>query len=230
MNAALQYSMFHKVLFPEIQQVIDHENSDAFVLSRVIRYLLDRQTSMKGLPIVLFDFETTGFDPHSDRIIEIGAMKILDGEIVGEFSSLVNPERPLSSASKTITGISDDMLVGQPKIGEVLPKFMEFFSGAVLVAHNAEFDMGFLRANAGRLGVLLSWPCYCTLKLARAYLPQLESRSLDALAQFYGLSFEARHRSIGDVKVTAAVLQKLLHENMASLSEWQHFAPFTVND
>ena len=106
--------------------------------------------------------------------------------------------------------------------------FFRFIDGAILVAHNADFDWAFLRNGAARLGYQLSWPCFCTLKLARALLPQLESKNLDSLAKHFSLDFEARHRAIGDCKVTHGVLMGLLTGATPPLITWQDLQPYAV--
>ena len=120
------------------------------------------------------------------------------------------------------------MLADKPDISEVLPKFLNFIKGSILVAHNASFDMGFLKAESSRLDVDLEWSACCTLKLARVFLADLESKSLDAIAKHYGFIFESRHRSIGDVKVTVSFLQRLLTDEREKLVSWADMQSFEV--
>ena len=120
------------------------------------------------------------------------------------------------------------MLIDQPEIKEILPKFLEFISGSILVAHNASFDVGFLKAEAKRLNIELEWSAFCTLKLARTFLANLESKSLDAVSKHYGFVFESRHRAIGDVKVTVSFLQRILADQAHNLIIWKDMAPFEV--
>ena len=118
--------------------------------------------------LVVVDLETTGSDPVRDRITEIGAVKIRGGEVVGEFATLVDPGRPIPPQIVTLTGITTAMLTDAPRIESVLPSFFEFARGSILVAHNARFDMGFLRQNAIRLH--LPWTfslSLCTVTMAR---------------------------------------------------------------
>lgn len=223
----LAYTMFHDVLFPK-EDASNSGDMGELYLARVLRYLPQMTAALRDQTLVIFDFETTGLDSDRDRIIEIGGIKVVNGQIVDEFSTLVDPEIPITSTITQITGITSEMLKGMPTIGDVLPGFLEFFKDAILVAHNAEFDLAFLKAAASRVGYQLQWPCFCTLKLARVLLPQLESKNLDTLAMHYGLQFEARHRSIGDCKVTSAVLQFLLKNEGQGLQQWQDFDPFKV--
>jgi DNA polymerase III epsilon subunit family exonuclease len=229
MSGPLEHSMFHAVLFPpELDSKGDDEAGAVLTLRRLTRYLPDPAHDVLASPIVIFDLETTGLDPTVDRIIEIGGLKIVRGEVVAEFSSLVTTNVELTEEIQRLTGITPDMLVGQPTIQDVLPKFLEFISGSILVAHNAEFDMSMLRAAASRQGVDLEWACFCTLKMARELLGFLENRKLDTLAAHYGLTFEARHRAIGDIKVTAGVLAGMLEREASGLKRWGQFANYVV--
>jgi DNA polymerase III epsilon subunit family exonuclease len=222
----LQHSIFYGVLFPP--EIANTSEQGDFNLLRCVAFEPTEQLIIKGAPLVVFDLETTGLNPHHDRIIEIGAQKFVNGELVGEFSTLIACPYPLSQVITQITGITDEMLVGQPPVEQVLEEFLSFMQGCILVAHNAIFDIGFIKASLKRMGVELAWPTFCTLKLARQLLPELGRNNLDTLADHFGLEFEARHRSIGDVKVTAAVLAELLAHEGKHLTTWQDFAPFTV--
>ena len=133
-----------------------------------------------------------------------------------------------SSDIVTLTGITQEMLQGQPQMGAVLPEFLRFIEGSILVAHNAEFDMGMLKAACSRQGLELEWPCFCTLKMAREMLADLENKKLDTLAAHYGLSFESRHRAIGDIKVTVGVLAGLLRQEAAAIERWDQLQPYVV--
>lgn len=221
----LQHSMFHKVFFPAEED--DAAAQDLF-LQKVLRYLAPKDRPIKDCKLVVFDFETTGLDTAKDRIIEIGALKVEAGKPTGEYSTLIQPDIPLPETVEKITGITADMLEGQPTIEEKWDEFLEFIDGSILVAHNAEFDMGFLRNVSQRLGYQVQWPCFCTLKLARQLLPDLESKNLDTIAKHYDLTFEARHRSIGDCKVTSAVLQSFLTNEGRELVYWDDFEPYSV--
>jgi len=163
-------------------------------------------------PIVVFDFETTGLDTKNARIIEIGAIKYVNRIEVDRMSTLVNPNIKILPIITKITGITQDMLVSAPSILETLPSFHNFLRGSIGVAHNAEFDLNMLHYESERIGVCCDYTVICTLKLARMFV-KTGRRNLDALAEHFNLSFESRHRSIGDILVTAGVLWKLLDEN-----------------
>ncbi len=175
-------------------------------------------------PFVIFDFETTGLDTRQARIIEIGAIKYKNRKEVARFSQLIDPGMKVSSEITKITGIDNGMLKGQPPIQDVLPAFHEFLRGSVGVAHNAEFDMGMLYHESNRLGISCDYTLICSLKLARA-LVKIESRSLDSLARHYKLTFQSRHRSIGDILVTADVLWNMFDENK-NLQTFKDLLPY----
>jgi DNA polymerase-3 subunit epsilon len=179
---------------------------------------------LRDLPIVIFDFETTGLDVKTARIIEIGAIKYRQGKEVGRFSTLVHPGQKLPPETFGLTGINDDMLADAPPLQDVFYNFHEFFRGCVGVAHNAEFDCGIMLHESARLGMSCNYHIICSLKMARA-LVQCERKNLDALAQHYNLTFESRHRSIGDILVTAAVLWNMLkeHPELKTLGDLQPY-------
>ena len=227
MSTPLAYSIFHDIIFPKSDGA-DVAGSEHLKLRKTVRHNVRSRAIVSDLSLVVFDFETTGLDDVQDRIIEIGAQKIVSQEVVSEFSVLINPGMPLPAEVERITGITDDMLVGKPSIAEVLPDFLKFIEGHILVAHNAAFDMGFLRNSCSGIGVDVDWPSFCTLKMARELLPGLERKNLDTLAEYYGLQFEARHRSIGDVKVTVEVLHNMLQNEGQHIRCWEDLSPFCV--
>ena len=225
MSDLLQFSMFQDVLFPPEADNRGAAESNEFSLQKLIRYQPAESTLLASSSLVVFDFETTGLDAREDDIIEIGAIRLENFQPVEEFSTLLSVDREVSGTITKLTGITNEMLVGQPVLKNTLPDFLKFIDKSILVAHNAEFDMGFLRAACKKLGYNILWPSFCTLKLARQLLPQLESKNLDSLARHYELTFEARHRSIGDAKVTAAVLKKLLDHEGSDLKTWNDIKP-----
>lgn len=226
MSTQLGHSMFQDVLFPPT--LAEGPDAEDLRLRRLKRYIPEPSLAYLGAPLVVFDLETTGLDPEVDRIIEIGAVKMVGFEPVGEFASLVSTSVELTDEIIKLTKITPQMLEGQPRVQEILPKFLEFIEGSILVAHNAEFDLSMIKAACSREGIDLEWPCFCTLKMARELLPDLENKKLDTLAQYYGLTFEARHRSIGDVKVTAGVLKGLLAREAKERTRWSDLKAFTV--
>jgi DNA polymerase III epsilon subunit len=214
--------VFHEALFPsDGQALILNQTSDRdFALRRMVHFSLPPSVDLRETPVVLFDTETTGLDSELDRIIEFGALKVLDGKVVDEFWSFVRTDIELTQNIINLTGITQQMLDGQPEISEVLPKFLKFIKGSILVAHNAEFDMSMLRAEANRLGYELQWPCFCTLKLTRRVFPGLPRYNLDTLAEHFKLTFEARHRAVGDVKVLNGIFQQILENDELGVTTW----------
>jgi DNA polymerase III epsilon subunit family exonuclease len=217
-------SLFKRVFFPEKQQ--EESGTDSFGLRSVIKSMVQPETVLRSSRLVVFDFETTGLDTSSDRIIEMGAVAVTGSGTLQEFSFLIDPGVQISERITEVTGITNAMLKGKPKIDQILPSFFEFVGDGILIAHNAEFDYAFLRSESDRLGIEFELPCFCTLKMARAFLPELERKTLDHLAEHYGLSFESRHRSIGDCKVTLDVLKNLLND--FGLSTWKDVREYRV--
>lgn len=171
------------------------------------------ERSLFDTTIVVVDLETTGGDPSRDAITEIGAVKVRGGEVLGEFATLVDPGRSIPPQIVRLTGITEAMVYDAPKIGEVLASFVEFARGSLLVAHNARFDMGFLRHHASRLG--MEWPFHtslCTVRLARRVLTRDEAPTvrLGALAELFAVSVRPTHRALDDARATVEVLHRLL--------------------
>ncbi|BBX16015.1 hypothetical protein CRI77_26755 [Mycolicibacterium duvalii] len=172
--------------------------------------------SLRETTFVVVDLETTGGRASGDRhdaITEIGAVKVRGGEVLGEFATLVDPGRAIPPQIVALTGITSAMVYDAPRIEAVLPSFLEFCRGAVLVAHNAGFDVGFLRAAAERNQV--PWPrppVLCTVRLARRVLTRDEAPSvrLSALAQLFGASTRPTHRALDDARATVDVLHGLI--------------------
>ncbi|MBX6396031.1 MAG: PHP domain-containing protein, partial [Alicyclobacillaceae bacterium] len=162
---------------------------------------------------VVFDTETTGLNAREHTLIEIAAVKVRGGEITGQFATLIDPGVPIPPKIQELTGISNDMVRGQPKLEEVMEKFRQFADGAVLVAHNAEFDMGFLHAAAMRTG-LPPWsqPVLDTLALSRVLYPQDRNHRLKTLTQKFGVELVNHHRAVADAEATAKVFLHLLRE------------------
>ena len=159
---------------------------------------------------VVFDIETTGFSPIKNRIIEIGAVKVEKGKITDRFSTFVNPEVPIPFEIEKLTGINDNMVLDAKKIEEVLPEFLEFCKGCVLVAHNANFDMSFIMENAKRLGYPTEYTYVDTVPIARLLFPNQAKHTLDAVAKTLGISLENHHRAVDDAEATAEIFVKMI--------------------
>lgn len=168
---------------------------------------------LSEVTFVVVDLETTGGRAGSDAITEIGAVKVRGGEVLGEFQTLVNPGVPVPAQITVLTGITNAMVLPAPRIDEVLPTFLEFVRGAVLVAHNAPFDVGFLRAAARATGH--PWPgnqVVDTVRLARAVVTRDEvpNHKLSTLAGLFRAEVTPDHRALSDARATVDVLHALL--------------------
>ena len=174
-------------------------------------------------PYVVFDIETTGFSPLTDKIIEIGAVKVVNGEITDKFSTFVNPDIPIPFRIEQLTSINDSMVLPAPKIDQVLPDFLKFCEGCALVAHNASFDVSFIAHNAEELGLPFDPTVLDTVTLARILLPQLNRYKLDTVAKALNVSLENHHRAVDDAGATAeifvAFLKMLKERDISTLDE-----------
>ena len=168
--------------------------------------------NLREATYVVFDIETTGLSITTDKIIEIGAVKIVQGVVTDRFETFVNPHRKLSTKISDLTGITDDQLVDAPSIEEVLPKFLDFIKGTVLVAHNAHFDVDHIRHNAFNLSLDVPQnPVIDTLNLARYfYSNELKRFNLDAVAKYFKVSSFTHHRAGDDAKATSEVFMLML--------------------
>ncbi|MBX5437100.1 MAG: PolC-type DNA polymerase III [Alicyclobacillaceae bacterium] len=205
--------------FPEAYQA--GRKHGVKVLFGVEAYVVDDGTPLVYRPadvplgpdteFVVFDTETTGLNAREDTLIEIAAVRMRGREIVDTFQMLVDPERPLSHKISELTGITPDMLQGQPRLGDALAAFRRFADGAVLVAHNAEFDVGFLGRCAERLGMPpYTEPVIDTLALARVLFPGEKNYRLKSLTQKLGVELVNHHRALADAEATAKVFAHML--------------------
>ena len=172
------------------------------------------EATLGELDYVVVDVETTGVAPsRGHRVTEIAAVQVSGGRVAGEFSTLVNPERPIPARIRELTGITDEMVADAPTFGDVSDVVREELEERVFVAHNVPFDWRFLSAEMRRSRSLTpEGPRLCTLRLARRALPELPRKGLDAVARHYGVEVDGRHRALGDALATATVLLRLLEE------------------
>ena len=226
--------------FPDAMNAIG--KSDLKVIYGVEAYLIDDLGSVVTMPrgqslddtFVVFDIETTGLSKETESITEIGAVKVVDGKIIDRFSTFVNPERPIPTEITKLTGITNEMVADAPVITEILPKFLEFCQDAVLVAHNANFDTGFIRLNAERkCGIEVKNTVLDTLELSRALLPELKKHKLDIICEQLGVSLEGHHRAVNDAEATAEVFLKfidmLVEKEIYKVDDINVFSSQTVN-
>lgn len=161
---------------------------------------------------VVFDLETTGAKAPPCRITEIGAYKVENCELVGEFHTLVNPEVPIPPFITSLTGISDDMVRDAPRFYEVVDDFLRFIGDSVLVAHNSPFDLGFLNHEISMVHdeCRVGNPALCTVQLSRRLLPDIENHKLKTVASYYSVDLINHHRASDDARATAKIFINLL--------------------
>lgn len=202
--------------FPDANHALDH-GDDFKVIYGVEGYLVDDLkeivTDQKGQTLddtyVVFDIETTGFSPVTNRIIEIGAVKVENGQVTDRFSTFVNPEVPIPFEIEKLTGINDSMVIDAETIECVLPRFLEFVGDAALVAHNANFDVSFIKENAKRQDIPVDFTYVDTVGMARMLLTGQAKYTLDAVAKTLKVSLENHHRAVDDAECTAQIFLKL---------------------
>lgn len=173
---------------------------------------------LRDLEFVVLDVEATHERRTPARIIEIGAYRVREGEILDSFETLINPEAAVPRFLANLTGISSDMLLTAPKFADIAHDWLEFIGDAVLVAHNANFDMPLLNREIGRVfpGYRLRNTHLCTVNLARRLVPAVESHGLDSLVAYFGLEVPRRHRAADDARATAQVFLRLLNDLSAN--------------
>ena len=194
------------------------EKLDFKVIYGVEAYLVDDTRKIVINPagqdfkgeFVVFDLETTGFSALVDRVIEIGAVKIKNNEIVDRFSTFVNPQIPISFRIENLTGINDQMVMNSGTIEQILPDFIEFCKGCVMVAHNAEFDMSFIINNAEKMGIEFAPTYIDTVLLSQFLIPALHNYKLDTLTKHLNVVLDNHHRAVDDAEATAHIFLKLV--------------------
>lgn len=160
---------------------------------------------------VVFDLETTGLSPDKDTIIEIGALKVIQGKVTERFSEFINPHQPLTAQISELTGITDGMLAGARDLQPVVSDFVDFSEGFVVVGHNLSFDYRFTKNAADKFGLSFDREGIDTLKIAKTVHKDLPSRSLGALCEHYGIINSSAHRAYHDALATAKLYQTLGH-------------------
>ncbi len=191
----------YKLVFPEPAKTVKVKS--VFELDEKLPDELLKDT------FVVFDLETTGIELMSNGITEIGAVKVVDGKIVEQFQTLVKPDYRITAENVAITGITEEMVKNSPKISSVIPDFMKFIDGAILVAHNAEFDVKFVKRFAGAEEYEIKNKVLDTVELARACLPQLKNHKLNTIADHFGIVFH-HHRALSDAYATAEIFIELM--------------------
>ena len=204
--------------FPEAHKLLGVNNPDMKVIYGVEAYLAPDKTPCVSFPrgqdidtvYCVLDLETTGLAFRTEKITEVGIMKIQNGEVLDEFSCFVNPEKPIPPEVVEVTNITDDMVKDAETIDKVMPKIIEFVGDSVLVAHNADFDIGFLKYNAQQLGLKLDNTYLDTLRLAKDLFPDYKKYKLGKIAENLGIKVEVAHRALDDVDTTVKVFNVML--------------------
>lgn len=162
-----------------------------------------RGKTLKDLEYVILDIETTGLEPTQAEITEIGALKVIGKEVKDIYSSLIKPKQSISAEITKLTGIDDEMVKDFPPAEQILPKFLDFIGDAILIAHNAAFDLPFIKYHTKQLlNKEFNNQVACTLKTSRFLLPQLPNHKLHTVAEHFKLKVVNRHRAMGDVELT----------------------------
>lgn len=183
-------------------------------------YLVDDEIHMVKNPkdisieeetYVVFDIETTGFDPYNDKIIEIGAVKLKGNKIIDRYSTFINPERKIPEEIIKLTNITDDMVKDSPTIEEELPNFLKFVENATLVAHNASFDVGFITQKSKLINIDISPTVIDTLQWSRNIRKDKSRHGLKAICKDYGIDLDNHHRAVDDAEATAEVFKKFIN-------------------
>lgn len=207
--------------FPEAHKLLGVDNPDMKVIYGVEAYLAPDNTKSvynnKGQEIdttyCVLDLETTGFSAKTEKITEIGIMKVKNGEVIDEFSCFVNPEKHIPQRVSEVTNITDDMVKDAKTIKEVFPDVLEFLgdpNNTVIVAHNANFDVGFLKQNAINLGYKFDYTYLDTLSLAKDLFPNYKKYKLGKIAENLGIKVEVAHRALDDVDTTVKVFRVMM--------------------
>ena len=204
--------------FPEAHKYLEKDHPDLKVIYGVEAYLAPDRTPVVSFPkeqdidttYCVLDLETTGFSFRTEKITEIGIMKIKNGEVLDEFSCFVNPEKPIPQRVVEVTNITDDMVKDAETIEQIFPKMLDFIGDSVLVAHNADFDIGFLKYNAKELGYTLDNTYLDTLRLSKELFPDFKKYKLGIIAENLGIKVEVAHRALDDVDTTVKVFNVMI--------------------
>ncbi|HEU4874406.1 MAG TPA: exonuclease domain-containing protein [Pyrinomonadaceae bacterium] len=199
-----------------IFDLIGNDRRFKLIENNTVELLQDDSHSrlLKDLDFVVVDVEATGAKTPPNRLIELGAFRIRGGRIVDKFLSLVNPEIPIPRFVASLTGISNDMVKNAPVFAEVAPRWLDFVSDSVLVAHNAPFDTSFLNHEISRVYAnhRMVNPHLCTVRLSRRAFPELSNHRLETIAQHFSIPIASRHRAGSDALATAEIFIVLLTE------------------
>ena len=218
--------------FPEAYHLLGRDNQDMKVIYGVEAYLVpDKEKSVKNprgqvledATYCVLDLETTGISITTEKITEVGIMKVKNGEVIDEFEVFVNPEKPIPQRVVEVTNITDEMVKDAETIDKVFPKILDFVGDSIIVAHNASFDVGFLKHNAKLLGYEFDNTYIDTLPLAKDLFPDLKKYKLGKIADSLGIEVDVAHRALADVDTTVKVfnvmLKKLKDKGISTVNE-----------
>ena len=205
--------------FPDAHKFLEKTGADLKVIYGVEAYFVpdkdpcvfySRKQPIDNTEYCVFDLETTGISHITEKITEVGIIKIKNGEVIDTFECFVNPEKPIPQKVVEVTHITDDMVKDAETIDKVMPKILEFMGDSVLVAHNADFDIGFMKYNCEKLGLKLDNTYIDTLRLARAMFPEFTKYKLGIIAEKLGIKVDVAHRALDDVKTLVAVFKEMI--------------------
>ena len=216
--------------YPEAAQVVKKINKkgtgsfkviyglEAYVVNNIINKSTKEEIKNS---FVIFDVETTGLNASLERITEIGAIKILNGEIIDKFSSFVNPKKMISYRITQLTGITNEMVKDAPTEEDIIPSFISFCEGSVLVAHNAPFDMRFICASMDRLNLRNRLLYIDTVRVCRSLFPNLKNHKLDTVAKYFKFGEFNHHRAFNDAEILSKIFLKIIEkENLSNIEKW----------
>lgn len=204
--------------FPEAHKFLEKTGADLKVIYGVEAYfvpdkdpcVVNSKNQSIDTEYCVFDLETTGISHITEKITEVGIIKIKNGEIIDTFECFVNPEKPIPPKVVEVTHITDDMVKDAETIDKVMPKVLEFMGDSVLVAHNADFDIGFMKYNCEQLGLKFEYTHIDTLRLAKAIFPEFTKYKLGIIADKLGIKVDVAHRALDDVKTLVAVFKEMI--------------------
>ena len=216
--------------FPEAHKLLGRDNPDMKIIYGVEAYLVPDKTPSVSFPkgqnidteYCILDIETTGLSFRTEKITELGAVIYKNGEIIDEFECFVNPEKPIPEEVVKVTNITDDMVKDAETIETILPKFLDFIGDRIIVAHNADFDVGFIKYNAEKIGIKLENTYIDTLRLAKDLFPDYKKYKLGIIAENLGIKVDVAHRALDDVITLTKVfkvMQNMLIEKGAKTVE-----------
>ena len=211
--------------FPEAHKLLGYDNPDMKVIYGVEAYYVPDKaanvTNPQGQDIdttyCVLDLETTGLSFRTEKITEIGIMKYKDGEVIDSLSTFVNPQRPIPQEVIDVTHITDEMVADAPTIDQIMPKVLEFIGDSVIVAHNADFDVGFLKHNCKLLGLKFENTYVDTLRLAKDLFPDYKKYKLGIIAENLGIKVDVAHRALDDVDTTVKVFRIMIDMIVATI-------------